>query len=292
MKLIREVIESVTPIITEGVSGKGKEYFIEGPFLQADIKNRNGRIYPLSTLQKEVTRYMKEQVAENRALGELGHPDNPTINLPLVSHRITELRQDGSDFHGKAKILDTPNGRIVKNLVDEGVKLGVSSRGLGSIIETSEGSVVGEDFMLATAADIVSDPSAPNAFVRGIMEGREWVWDNGVLKEAQVATIKKVVESAPKKKRTAKLMAEAKAWESFLKSIRVQLTENDGTLHQDKKGNQFIIKTNGGLSAFTIWDYGFDGVKEINRNEFTITAVDADDIRNAFGNKIISIRKV
>lgn len=225
MKLIREVTESVTPIILEGKGHGGKDYFIEGPFLQADIKNRNGRIYPLKTLQTEVNRYMKEQVSENRALGELGHPDSPTINLPLVSHRITELTQSGSDFHGKAKILDTPNGRIVKNLVDEGVKLGVSSRGLGSIVETSEGNVVGEDFMLATAADIVADPSAPNAFVRGIMEGREWVWDNGVLKEAQIAAIKKTLMEAPKKKKAARMIAEAVAWESFLKSIRVTLTK-------------------------------------------------------------------
>lgn len=225
MKLIREIVETVEPIIVEAAGNKGREYFIEGPFLQADVKNRNGRIYPLSTLEKEVNRYMVEQVKENRALGELGHPDNPTINLPLVSHRITNLTREGSDFHGKAKILDTPNGKIVKSLIDEGVKLGVSSRGLGSIVETSEGNVVGEDFMLATAADIVSDPSAPNAFVRGIMEGREWVWDNGVLKEAQVAAIKEIVESAPKKRKAARMISEAKAWELFLKAIRVTLTK-------------------------------------------------------------------
>lgn len=224
MKLLREIVETVAPVIVEGKT-HGKEYFIEGPFLQADIKNRNGRIYPLATLEKEVERYMQEQVKENRALGELGHPDTPTINLLLVSHRITELTREGSDFRGKAKILDTPNGKIVKSLIDEGVKLGVSSRGLGSITKTSEGNVVGEDFMLATAADIVSDPSAPNAFVRGIMEGKEWVWDNGVLKEATVAQIKKVLTEAPKKKKAARMIAEAKAWESFLRQIRVNLTK-------------------------------------------------------------------
>lgn len=224
MKLLTEVVEQVKPLVVESAEGTEKDYFIEGPFLQADIKNRNGRIYPLKTLQKEVTRYIKEQVEDNRALGELGHPDSPTINLPLVSHRIVSLEQDGKNFNGKAKILDTPNGRIVKNLINEGVKLGVSSRGVGSLVQRPEGNFVGEDFFLATAADIVADPSAPAAFVRGIMENREWVWNNGILCEASVAELRKEVTSAPRKKAAARQIVEAKAFEKFLQKIRVEVT--------------------------------------------------------------------
>lgn len=222
MKLITEYTEEVKHVIVEGAM-KGKDYFIEGPFLQANIKNRNGRIYPLETLSKETLRYVKEMVEQNRAVGELGHPDTPAINLHLASHNITELRREGTDFIGKAKILDTPNGRIVKSLMDEGIRLGVSSRGLGSLKESPEGNIVGEDFMLATAADIVHDPSAPSAFVRGIMEGREWVWDNGVLKEAQVAELKREIEAAPVKKQEARQIVEAKVFEKFLQSVRVEI---------------------------------------------------------------------
>lgn len=224
MKLITEVTTEVQPLIVEAANKTGKDYYIHGPFLQADIKNRNGRIYPLNMMQKEVARYTKELVAENRALGELGHPENPTINLPLVSHRITELKQDGKDFNGKAKIIDTPNGKIVKSLIDEGVKLGVSSRGVGSLSPSPEGDVVGEDFYLATAADIVADPSAPNAFVRGVMENREWVWNNGVLCEATIAALKAEIVAAPRKKAAERQLVEAAAFEKFLKAIRVEIT--------------------------------------------------------------------
>jgi hypothetical protein len=223
MKLITEVTTEVEPLIVEAVSGKGKDHYIQGPFLQADLKNRNGRIYPLNILQKEVERYHKELVRENRALGELGHPENPTINLPLVSHRITELTQDGKNFNGKAKILDTPNGKIVKSLIDEGVKLGVSSRGVGSLMDSPEGHVVGEDFYLATAADIVADPSAPAAFVRGMMENKEWVWNNGILCEATIADLRQMVVTAPRKKASERLVIEAAAFERFLKAIRVEV---------------------------------------------------------------------
>ena len=181
MKLITETIVARPVVITEETGARA--YYIEGPFLQAELKNRNGRVYPLELLVREVNRYKKEFVSENRALGELGHPDSPTINLDRVSHLIVEINQSGHDFNGKAKVLDTPNGRIVKALIDDGVQLGVSSRGVGSLNTTSQGDVVGDDFYLATAADIVADPSAPNAFVRGIMEGKEWVWEGGILRE-------------------------------------------------------------------------------------------------------------
>ena len=182
MKLIREEIESVK-IITEAKGGK-KSLFIEGIFLQGNIKNRNGRMYPMETLRKEVERYNESNIVSGRALGELGHPDGPTVNLDRVSHKIVSLKESGSNFIGKAKILNTPMGKIASNLIEEGVKLGVSSRGIGSLKPTKEGfNVVGEDFMLATAADIVADPSAPDAFVSGIMEGKDWVWDGGVLRE-------------------------------------------------------------------------------------------------------------
>jgi hypothetical protein len=223
MKLLTEVVTEVKPLIIEAAAGAGRSYFIEGPFLQADIKNRNGRIYPLQTLTKEVARYVKELVEENRALGELGHPDSPTINLPLVSHRITELTADGKDFHGKAHIMtETPNGRIVKALIDEGVKLGVSSRGVGSLTQHGDGNIVGEDFYLATAGDIVADPSAPNAFVRGMMENKEWVWDNGMLCEQTVQSIKQAIIAAPRKKVAARMVAESVAWDYFLRAIRIE----------------------------------------------------------------------
>ena len=182
MKLITEEIEQVE-FIVENRNGK-KSLYIEGVFLQGNIKNRNGRMYPMETLRKEVSRYNENHVTSGRALGELGHPDGPTVNLDRVSHKIVSLKESGSNFVGKAKILGTPMGKIASSLLDEGVKLGVSSRGVGSLKQTREGySVVGEDFMLATAADIVADPSAPDAFVSGIMEGKDWVWDNGILRE-------------------------------------------------------------------------------------------------------------
>ena len=182
MKLIREEIEQVE-VIVESRNGK-KNLFIEGVFLQGEIKNRNGRMYPMQTLAREVGRYNENFVEKGRALGELGHPDGPTVNLDRVSHKIVSLRESGNNFIGKAKILSTPMGKIASNLLGEGVKLGVSSRGVGSLNKTNEGySVVGEDFTLATAADIVADPSAPDAFVDGIMEGKEWVWDGGIIRE-------------------------------------------------------------------------------------------------------------
>ena len=186
MKLIREEIESVEFIVEER-NGK-KSLYIEGVFLQGDIKNRNGRMYPMETLRREVARYNENHIMAGRALGELGHPDGPTVNLDRVSHKITSLRESGSNFIGKAKILNTPMGKIAESLISEGVKLGVSSRGVGSLKLSREGyNVVGEDFMLATAADIVADPSAPDAFVSGIMEGKEWVWDGGILREKYAA---------------------------------------------------------------------------------------------------------
>ena len=201
MKLIREEIEDVK-ILTESRNGK-KSLYIEGIFLQGNIKNRNGRMYPMETLQKEVGRYIKEQVAEGRAVGELGHPDSPTVNLDRVSHKIISLKESGSNFIGKAKILEsTPMGKIASGLLSEGVKLGVSSRGIGSLKPTKEGfNVVSDDFMLATAADIVADPSAPDAFVEGVMEGKEWVWEGTILKERKVDEIKSAIDTLAGKKR-------------------------------------------------------------------------------------------
>ena len=194
MKLIREEIESVK-IITEAKGGK-RSLFIEGIFLQGNIKNRNGRMYPLDTLRKEVNRYNESNVVSGRALGELGHPDGPTVNLDRVSHKIVSLRESGSNFIGKAKILNTPMGKIASSLIDEGVKLGVSSRGIGSLKPTREGiNVVGDDFMLATAADIVADPSAPDAFVEGIMEGKDWVWDGSILREKYATKTYKTINT-------------------------------------------------------------------------------------------------
>ena len=200
MKLIREEIESVE-FLVENKNGK-KSMYIEGVFLQADLKNRNGRVYPMETLRKEVSRYNENHIQSGRALGELGHPDGPTVNLDRVSHKIVSLRENGSNFIGKAKILGTPMGKIASSLVEEGVKLGVSSRGVGSLQQTKEGySVVGEDFMLATAADIVADPSAPDAFVSGIMEGKDWVWDGGILREKFATKTYKTINTLIDQKR-------------------------------------------------------------------------------------------
>ena len=194
MKLITEEISSVK-FITEGKGAKKKMY-IEGVFLQGDLKNRNGRMYPVATLAKEVGRYSESFIKKGRALGELGHPDGPTVNLDRVSHKITELRQEGNNFVGKAQLLETPMGKIAKSLIAEGVTLGVSSRGIGTLKEDRDGlKVVGEDFQLATAADIVADPSAPDAFVNGIMEGKEWVWEGGILREHFVDETKKRINT-------------------------------------------------------------------------------------------------
>ena len=204
MKLIREEIESIE-VLTEEKNGK-KHFYIQGPFLQGDIKNRNGRIYESAILAKEVGRYNDEYISKNRAMGELGHPDGPTVNLDRVSHKITSLKQEGSNFIGKAKILETPMGRIAGALLNDGVTLGVSSRGMGSLVNRGGVNYVGEDFMLATAADIVADPSAPDAFVQGIMEGKEWVWDNGLLKEREIQAVKDRIDSAPRHQLNEKVL--------------------------------------------------------------------------------------
>jgi len=215
MKLITETIEDIE-VLTEDKSNGGKDYKIRGVFMQADIKNRNGRVYPVETLAKEVTRYTKEFINKKRAFGELGHPDGPTVNLERVSHMITSLKPEGKNFIGEAKVMDTPYGKIVKNLIDEGAQLGVSSRGMGSIQSSSRGSVVGKDFYLATAADIVADPSAPDAFVEGIMEGKEWVWDNGILKSMEVEQYKKEIEKA---KREEIAEVKSKVFSSFISKL-------------------------------------------------------------------------
>ena len=215
MKLITEKIEDAKIVITEGKGGK-RNTFIEGVFLQADITNRNGRMYPMSIMEREVAKYNENYVGTGRALGELGHPDGPSINLDRASHLITSLKREGNNFVGKARLLETPMGKIAKQLLDEGVKLGVSSRGLGSIREQNGVKVVGEDFMLATAADIVADPSAPDAFVNGIMEGKEWVWANGSVAESDIDQIKKRIDSA-----AASQLEERKisAFSDFLKNL-------------------------------------------------------------------------
>ena len=200
MKLITEEVSNVK-IITEG-KGSSKKLYIEGVFLQGNIKNRNGRMYPVDTLSREVNRYNESFVGKGRALGELGHPDGPTVNLDRVSHKITSLVQEGDNFKGKAQLLNTPMGKIASSLLDEGVMLGVSSRGVGSLREDRNGcKVVGEDFMLATAADIVADPSAPDAFVSGIMEGKEWIWEGGILREQQAAQTQKRINTLVDQKR-------------------------------------------------------------------------------------------
>jgi len=201
MKLISEEAINVE-FLTEATKSGGKSYFIEGIFMQANKKNRNGRVYPTEILQKEAKRYTTEFIKKKRAFGELGHPDGPTVNLERVSHMIEELEEVGQNFMGRAKILDTPYGKIVKNLIDEGAQLGVSSRGMGSLKPGRNGiSEVQGDFYLATAADIVADPSAPDAFVHGIMEGKEWVWDNGLLKETQIQEYKDKIEKSSRKDR-------------------------------------------------------------------------------------------
>ena len=200
MKLIREEIETVE-FVTEERNGK-KSLYIEGVFLQGNIKNRNGRMYPIDTLRREVGRYNESNIVTGRALGELGHPEGPTVNLDRVSHKIVSLKESGSNFIGKAKILNTPMGQIASSLIGEGVKLGVSSRGIGSLKPTKEGfNVVGDDFQLATAADIVADPSAPDAFVDGIMEGKEWVWEGSSLRERLAADTKRQINTLADQKR-------------------------------------------------------------------------------------------
>ena len=211
MKLISEEIQHAEYLVEEK-NGK-KNYSIRGVFLQSDIKNRNGRVYENEILAKEVNRYNREFIQKNRAFGELGHPDGPTVNLERVSHMIKSLTPDGKNFIGEAKIMDTPYGKIVKGLIDEGAQLGVSSRGMGSIQRMSGKNVVGNDFYLATAADIVADPSAPDAFVEGIMEGKEWVWDNGVLKSMEVELYKEEIERT-KRKELAEV--KAKVFKDFL----------------------------------------------------------------------------
>ena len=216
MKLIREEIESVE-FLVEQKNGK-KSMYIEGVFLQGNIKNRNGRMYPMETLRREVGRYSENHIQSGRALGELGHPEGPTVNLDRVSHKIVSLKESGSNFIGKAKIMNTPMGNIAKNLIDEGVKLGVSSRGIGSLKPTREGyNVVSDDFMLSTAADIVADPSAPDAFVEGIMEGKNWVWDGGVLREAQAAKTYKQINTLVDQKQLDE--NKASIFNAFLNSL-------------------------------------------------------------------------
>ena len=215
MKLITEEIEQAEYIVEEAGNGK-KNYSIKGVFMQSDVKNRNGRIYPKEILQKEVARYNREFINKSRAFGELGHPDGPTVNLERVSHMIKALYPEGNNFIGEARVLDTPYGKIVKSLIDEGARLGVSSRGMGTLANVGGANVVKDDFYLATAADIVADPSAPDAFVEGIMEGKEWVWDNGILKEAEVKELKLQAES---KERIARAEKNAQVFESFLKKL-------------------------------------------------------------------------
>ena len=218
MRLIKEHTETVNYLIEEDKETGKKNYNIEGVFLQSEIKNRNGRVYPVEILDKEVKRYMKENVKKNRAYGELGHPDSPTINLDRVSHMIKDLKLEGKDFVGKAKIMDTPYGKIVKSLIDEGASLGVSSRGMGSLKTTKDGtSEVQKDFMLATAADIVADPSAPDAFVRGVMEGKEWMFVDGKFVEQDIDAVKSSITKATRSQlEEAKLFAFAK----FLQAIK------------------------------------------------------------------------
>ena len=215
VKLFTESVEEVQ-YITEDKQGGGKNYKIKGIFLQADIKNRNGRVYPMEVLEKEVNRYNKKFINENRAYGELGHPEGPTVNLERVSHMVTELYPDGKNFIGEAKIMETPMGKIVKSLMNEGGKLGVSSRGMGSLDQKNGANYVRDDFYLATAADIVADPSAPNAFVEGIMEGKEWVWNNGALLEAELVELKRKFD-VKKRQRDAKV--EALEFAKFLKKL-------------------------------------------------------------------------
>ena len=217
MKLISEFNDyGVQPVIVEQNEKGEKDYFIEGIFMQSEIKNRNGRIYPKEVIQKEVKRYNKEFVEKKRAFGELGHPEGPTINLDKVSHMIEKLEEDGNNFVGRAKILSTPNGQIVKNLIDDGAKLGVSSRGLGSLESKGNAQYVKDDFQLATAGDIVADPSAPEAFVEGIMEGVEWVYESGILKAKDIDQMQKDLKTARLNK-----LEETKLnlWKSFVEKL-------------------------------------------------------------------------
>lgn len=214
MKLITEEISNAQYIVEEK-NGK-KSYSIKGIFMQSDVKNRNGRIYPKEILQKEVIRYNREFIEKNRAFGELGHPDGPTVNLERVSHMIKALTPEGSNFIGEARVLDTPYGKIVKSLIDEGASLGVSSRGMGTLTNVGGANVVKNDFYLATAADIVADPSAPEAFVEGIMEGKEWVWDNGIIQEQEIHRLKLEMSNAKKHELSVK---QAKVFESFIKNL-------------------------------------------------------------------------
>jgi len=215
LKLISESVENCEYLVEEKENGK-KSYKIKGIFMQSDVKNRNGRVYPQEVLTKEVEKYNKNFINENRAFGELGHPDGPTVNLERVSHMITSLVPDGKNFIGEAKIMETPMGKIVKSLMDEGAKLGVSSRGMGSLEKKGGANYVRDDFYLATAADIVADPSAPNAFVEGIMEGKEWVWDHGNIVEAQLAEMKTRIDV---KKRHKQANQEALEFAKFLKML-------------------------------------------------------------------------
>ena len=215
MRLITEQNNDIE-VLTEDKDGK-KSTYIKGIFLQTEITNRNGRMYKFDTMNREVGKYNEEFIQRGRALGELGHPEGPTVNLDRVSHKIVELYPEGKNFIGEAKIMDTPYGKIVKNLIDEGAQLGVSSRGMGSLQSGSQGNVVGKDFYLATAADIVADPSAPDAFVEGIMEGKEWVWDNGVLKSMEVEKYKQEIE---KTKRAELAEAKASIFNDFLSKLK------------------------------------------------------------------------
>ena len=215
MKLIAEHLEDIEFLKEEKEEGK-KDYKIRGIFLQADVKNRNGRVYPFEVLQKEVNRYNEQFIEQNRAFGELGHPDGPTVNLDRVSHMITSLKPEGKNFIGEAKVMSTPMGEIVKSLIDDGGRLGVSSRGMGSLQQKGGANYVRDDFYLATAADIVADPSAPQAFVEGIMEGKEWVWSNGLLKEVEVAEIKEDIEQGI---RTNVHNIQALAFAKFLRKL-------------------------------------------------------------------------
>jgi len=217
MKLISEFNDNgIQPIIVEENEKGGKDYFIEGVFMQADIKNRNGRVYPKDIMEKEVNRYVKEFVEKDRAYGELGHPDGPTINLERVSHLITSLKREGSNYIGKAKVLSTPNGKIVRNLIDDGAKLGVSSRGLGSLEQKNDAQYVKSDFQLATAADIVADPSAPEAFVEGIMEGVEWIYEGGILKAVEMEKMRNDLKATRLKNLEEKKL---ELWKKFIERI-------------------------------------------------------------------------
>ena len=216
MKLISEYQNyAIEPVIVEQNEKGEKDYFIEGVFMQSEIKNRNGRVYPKEIMKKEVARYNKEFVEQKRAFGELGHPEGPTINLDKVSHMITKLEEDGNNYMGRAKILTTPNGQIVRNLIDDGAKLGVSSRGLGSLEQKNGAQVVKGDFQLATAADIVADPSAPEAFVEGIMEGVEWYYESGILKARDFEQMRDDLRSS----KLSKLETKIKAWKKFVENL-------------------------------------------------------------------------